>query len=252
MKKETIDIMIEGGKASAAPPLGPALGPMGININEVITTINKKTSAMAGMQVPVKVIIDTETKEFEIEIGTPPTSALLLKEAGLPKGSSNPKKEKIGNLKIEQIIKVAVTKEDKLGGKTLKDKVKEIIGSCKSTGLLVEGKDPSETIKDVDKGIYDKPIEARKTALTEEEKIMLEQEKKKLQEEVAKIKAKEMEEARVIATDLFSKGKQQSKVESTLTEKGFDPDVIKLVVQETKAVAGAGAVVKKPAEPAKK
>src|SRR3989339_1282165 len=110
MAKQTVETMIEGGKATAAPPLGQALGPTGVNIGQVISEINKKTADMKGMQVPVKVIVDPATKEFTIEIGTPPASALIKKEAGVEKGSSNPLTEKVADLKIEQLIKIAKTK----------------------------------------------------------------------------------------------------------------------------------------------
>ena len=106
MAKETIDQLVEGGKATAAPPLGPALGPMGVNIGEVVAEINKKTAEFKGMQVPVKIIVDTETKEFNITVGTPPASALIKKEAKIEKGSGNPKADKIADLLIEQIIKI--------------------------------------------------------------------------------------------------------------------------------------------------
>ena len=68
MAKEKIDVLVEGGKATAAPPLGPALGPLGVNIGEVVGTINEKTKAFAGMKVPVKVTVDSDTKEFDIEV----------------------------------------------------------------------------------------------------------------------------------------------------------------------------------------
>ena len=83
MAKQTIEALVDGGKVSAGPPLGPALGPIGVNIGEVIAAINEKTRDMAGMKVPVKVIVDTETREFEVEVGTPPTSALIKKELTL-------------------------------------------------------------------------------------------------------------------------------------------------------------------------
>ena len=82
---QTVDALVEGGKASAAPPLGPALGPLGVNIGQVVAEINKKTADFKGMQVPVKVIIDTDTKEFEIKIGTPPAAELIKQEAGIKK-----------------------------------------------------------------------------------------------------------------------------------------------------------------------
>src|SRR3989339_2099014 len=125
MAKQVVETMVEGGKATAAPPLGPALGPTGVNIGLVVAEINKKTADMKGMQVPVKVTIDTATKTFEIEIGTPPASALIKKEAGIEKGSSNPLSEKVADLMIEQVIKIAKMKEGALLGSTLKSKVRE-------------------------------------------------------------------------------------------------------------------------------
>ncbi|MFT4313232.1 MAG: 50S ribosomal protein L11, partial [Candidatus Woesearchaeota archaeon] len=71
MGKKSVDVLIQGGKATAAPPLGPALGPLKVNIGAVVGEINKKTADFAGMQVPVKVTVDEDTKEFETTIGTP-------------------------------------------------------------------------------------------------------------------------------------------------------------------------------------
>src|SRR3989339_1851340 len=132
MATQTVESLIEGGKATAAPPLGPALGPTGVNIGQVVSEINKKTADMKGMQVPVKVTIDTATKQFTIEIGTPPAAALIKKEAGVEKGAGNPITEKVADLMMEQIIKIAKIKEDALLGNNLKSKVKEIIGTCQS------------------------------------------------------------------------------------------------------------------------
>ena len=89
MTKETVEALVAGGKATAAPPLGPALGPLGVNISDIVAEINKMTASFGGMQVPVKVTVDTDTKEFSTSIGTPPTSSLLKKEAEIKKGSGN-------------------------------------------------------------------------------------------------------------------------------------------------------------------
>ncbi len=151
---ETIKALVEGGKASAGPPLGPALGPMGVNIMQIINTINDKTKEFEGMKVPVKVIIDPKTKNFEIEVGTPPAASLILKEMGGEKGSGSPSKHKIGNITIDQAIKVAKMKFDSLLGKDLKGKTKEIIGTCISMGVTVEGKNPKEIQKAIDEGEY--------------------------------------------------------------------------------------------------
>jgi large subunit ribosomal protein L11 len=152
---ETIEALVDGGKASAGPPLGPALGPLGVNIMQVINTINEKTKQFEGMKVPVKVIIDPKTKEFDIEVGTPPASSLIFKELGVEKGSGSAGTHKIGNLTIDQAIKIAKMKHDNLLGKELKQKTKEIIGTCVSIGVTVEGKKPAEIQKAIDENEYD-------------------------------------------------------------------------------------------------
>ena len=152
---EIIKALIEGGKASAGPPLGPALGPLGVNIMQIINTINEKTKQFDGMKVPVKVIVDPKTKNFEIEVGTPPASSLIFKELGLEKGSGSAGTHKIGNLTMDQAIKVVKMKYDNLLGKELKQKTKEVIGTCVSIGVTVEGKKPQEIQKAIDEGEYD-------------------------------------------------------------------------------------------------
>lgn len=155
MAKESVDALIVGGKASAAPPLGPALGPKGVNIGQVVAEINKKTADFAGMQVPIKVIIDTETKAFEIEIGTPPASALIKQELGIKKASGVPQTDFVGDLTIEQVLKIQRMKQDALSGKTIKDRVKEIIGTCRSMGVTIEGKKSAEMVIAINNGEYD-------------------------------------------------------------------------------------------------
>lgn len=172
-KKEKIEALIEGGKATAAPPLGPALGPMGVNIGQVIAEINKKTEDFKGMKVPVKVIIDTETRNFEIEIGTPPTSQLVKKELGIDKGSGLPQIDKVGNIAIEQIVKIAKMKSDSIFHKDFKSIIKVVIGTCNSLGLLIEGMTGSEAVKAVDEGKFDDIINQKKTEVTPEKKNQL-------------------------------------------------------------------------------
>ena len=104
-KKEVVNLMVVGGKATAGPPLAPALAGKGINIGQVVKDINEKTSSMAGMTVPVKVIVDAEAKKYEIEVGMPPSSALLKKEAEVEAGSGASGTKWVGDLKIKQIIK---------------------------------------------------------------------------------------------------------------------------------------------------
>ena len=103
---KTIDTIVEGGKAAAGATLGPALGPLGINIGQVIAAINEQTKGYAGMSVPVKVIVDKDTKKFEVEVGSPPVSALLKKELKVEKGAKV-KGEIVGNLHCSDVSPLA-------------------------------------------------------------------------------------------------------------------------------------------------
>jgi len=235
MAKESVDVLIEGGKATAAPPLGPALGPLGVNIGQVVASINQKTADFKGMQVPVKVTVDRDTKEFSITVGTPPASSLIKKEAGVQKGSGNPVAEKVADLKIEQIIKIAKMKQDSLLGANMKSKVKEIMGTCNSMGILVEGKQASETIKDVNSGIFDEKIKSGKTELTAEEKKKLEEEKKRLAEEIKEKYTEYSAKAKDIINQLS--GKPASQIKKKLAEDGIPESIIKELVKDDDAAA---------------
>lgn len=151
---ETVDCLVDGGKATGGPPLGPALGPLGVNINEVVKAINEKTKSFAGMKVPVKVIIDPGKKTFEITVGTPPTSALITKELKLEKGGKV-HLEIVGNLTMAQAIKIAKMKQDSLSGRNLKNQVMEVIGTCQSMSVTVEGKNPKDLQIEVKEGKFD-------------------------------------------------------------------------------------------------
>ena len=153
---EKIEVLVDGGKATPGPPLGPALGPLGVNVVEIVAAVNAKTKAFAGMKIPVKILIDRMTKKFEIEVGTPPASALILKELGMEKGSGSPKATKVGNLTAEKILKISDMKQTSMLGKTKKDRFMEIVGTCVSMGVTVDGKDPRDLREDIDSGKYDK------------------------------------------------------------------------------------------------
>ncbi|CAJ38244.1 50S ribosomal protein L11 [Methanocella arvoryzae] len=151
---DVVEVLVPGGKANPGPPLGPALGPLGINIKKVVDEINNKTKDYNGMTVPVKVIVDA-SRNFTVEVGTPPTSALVLSELKLEKGSGTPNTNFIGSLTIEQAIKVAQMKRDAMLSYTLKNAVKEVAGTCVSLGVMIEGKKPKEFIAEVNAGKYD-------------------------------------------------------------------------------------------------
>ena len=152
---QTVSTLVTGGQASAGPPLGPALGPMGVNVMQVITAINEKTKDFEGMKVPVTVSIDPSTKKWEIEVGIPSSAALLLKEAGIQKGSGTPTTNWVADVKFDTIVKVARTKLDSSYATSLKSVAKEIIGTCVSLGVKIEGKTPKEVTAEVNAGKWD-------------------------------------------------------------------------------------------------
>jgi large subunit ribosomal protein L11 len=152
--KARIKLLVEGGKANPGPPLGPALGPLGVNVAQVVQKINQETAKFSGMKVPVILTVDKKTKEFQIEVGSPPVSVLVKKELGLEKGAKTPGKETVGNLSLSQVIQIAKQK----GGRDLKAKVKEVLGTCKSMGVTVEGKDPVEVQREIEEGRYEEEL----------------------------------------------------------------------------------------------
>lgn len=155
MGEETVSALVEGGQASAGAPLGPALGPLGVNIGQVVSEINDKTKEFSGMTVPIEIIVDTESKEFEVEVGTPPASALIKNEANIDKGSGEPNQEKVADIALEQAAKVAQMKENDLLSTDLPQSVKEILGTCLVMGVTVEGKDPMQVQQEIDRGEHD-------------------------------------------------------------------------------------------------
>ncbi len=190
MTKEKIEMMVEGGKAVAGPEIGQKLGPLKIPIPNVLKTVNEKTAAFKGVKVPVKLIIDTETKEFTVEVGTPPVSELIKKELGLEKGSATANKLKVANAGIEHLIKIAKMKMDSMFTDSLKAAVKTVAGSCNSLGVLVEGKLSTDFNKDLEAGKFDKELKEEKTTVTPEKTAVLKQQLEAAQEELKKIAEK--------------------------------------------------------------
>jgi large subunit ribosomal protein L11 len=151
-EKKVVKALIGGGQATAGPPLGPALGPLGVNVLAIVNKINEVTKHYSGMKVPVQITVDVETKEFEVNVGTPTTSALIASELGVEKGSGTPNTEKVGNLSMQQVMKIAEVKHSELLARDLNSAVKEILGSCVSMGVTVEEKDPREIQKEINEG----------------------------------------------------------------------------------------------------
>ena len=143
-----VSVLVEGGKAAAGATLGAALGPLGVNVGQVVKEINEKTKQFAGMRVPVLVRVDAATRQFTLVVGRPPVAAMLLREAGKEKGSGKSRGETIGNVTLEQVRKIADAKGDDLFGRSVEERMNQVIGTCTSMGLTVDGRDPRELLKE--------------------------------------------------------------------------------------------------------
>jgi len=159
-EKKIVSVLVMGGEATAGAPLGPQLGPLGVNVLGIVNEINKITGDFKGMRVPVKIEVDQETKKFSVSVGTPTTSALVVKEAGVPKGSGKPNTDLVGNVTFDKVLSIAKVKMGDSYAKSIKSAVKEVVGSCVSMGIKVEDKDPREFMKEVESGKWDSPITA--------------------------------------------------------------------------------------------
>jgi large subunit ribosomal protein L11 len=155
---QSVSALVTGGQASAGPPLGPALGPLGVNIMQIIQTINDKTKDFEGMKVPVTVNVNTKTKQWEVVVGIPSAAALLLKEAGIQKGSGTSGTTWVGDIKVESIVKVAKAKLEKSYGSSLKSVAKEVVGTCLPLGIKIEGKTPKEFTVEINAGKWDSKL----------------------------------------------------------------------------------------------
>ncbi len=191
-----IDLLVEGGKANAGPPLGPSLAPLGVNIGQIVSKINEKTKEFNGMKVPVKVKVDVKTKAFEIEVGSPPTSALIKKELKIEKGSGTPKTGIVGNLSLDQVKKIAEGKLENLSSTDLQKAMHEVIGTANSMGVTIEGKrgkiwmaeSRGEKIEEDFEEVVEKP-KPKETAVEKTEEKVKETGKEKPSKESSKEKS---------------------------------------------------------------
>ena len=223
-----IKLLVDGGDMKPGPAIGQQLGPLGVNIGNVVSEVNKSTENFKGMKVPVELDINTTTKKFNINIFSPPASELLKKELGAEKGSSLPNKTKIGNLAIEQIIKVAQIKYPNMIVSSFKAAVKTIVGSCVSLGILIDNKDPKEVQQEIDRKHYDKEISEQIIEISEEKKLKLDkffekvkqrQEKIAVAEEAAKAAAEAAKAAAGTPTEAAEAAKAETKPTEEVEEK---------------------------------
>ncbi len=179
-----IKILAEGGSMSPGPALSQKLGPLGINIGQVIQKVNEATKDFKGLKVPVELEVNTITKDFEVKVFSPPVSQLVKRELKIDKGSGAQEKVKAANASIEQIISVAKAKMQNMLSRDLKAAVKTVVGTCGTLGILIESKSPFEIEKEIDEGKYDKEIQGEMTETSPEKR-------KELDEFYKEVKAKQ-------------------------------------------------------------
>jgi len=150
----TIEVLVPGGQANPGPPLGPELGPTPVDVQAVVQEINDQTAAFDGTEVPVTVDYDDDGS-FGIDVGVPPTAALIKDEAGFETGSGEPQENFVADLSVEQVKTIAEQKHPDLLSYDLKNAAKEVVGTCTSLGVTIEGNNPREFKQRLDDGEYD-------------------------------------------------------------------------------------------------
>ena len=199
-----IKLLVDGGAMQPGPALAQKIGPLGLNVGQIIQQVNDATKNFKGLKVPVEIFVEPSTKKIEVNVSSPSVSELLKKELGLDKGSGLQKKQKIANASIEQIIGIAKTKQNDLLCRDLKSSVKTIIGTCVSLGVLVENSPASEVGRLIDEGKFAEEIKKGLTETSPEKRKSLDEhfsKVKKQQEELAKQEqaVKEAAEAAALA-----------------------------------------------------
>ena len=158
MVEKTFNFIVNGGKATGGPPIGPALGPMGVNIMAIVNEINAQTAEYDGLPVPVDVTIDTDTREFSVKVGMLTTFALISQASGLSKGSGEPNSNFVADISFEQLISVAKKKRPGIYAASLKTAVREVLGTCQSAGVTVDGRPAKEVQEAIKAGDFDSKL----------------------------------------------------------------------------------------------
>ncbi|MFC6732352.1 MULTISPECIES: 50S ribosomal protein L11 [unclassified Haladaptatus] len=150
----TIEALVPGGKANPGPPLGPELGPTPVDVQAVVNEINDLTAAFDGMEVPVTITYEDDGS-FDIDVGVPPTAALIKDEVGFETGSGRPQADFVADITVEQVKKIAKQKQTDLLAYDVKNAAKEVGGTCASLGVTIDGEDARTFKQRVDSGKYD-------------------------------------------------------------------------------------------------
>ena len=133
-----VKLQIKGGQANPAPPVGPALGQHGVNIMEFCKAFNAKTQDQPGKLIPVVITVYAD-RSFSFITKTPPVPSLILEAVGIPKGSGEPNKEKVGQITMKQVEEIAQIKLPDLNTKKIESAINMVKGTARSMGVTVEG-----------------------------------------------------------------------------------------------------------------
>jgi large subunit ribosomal protein L11 len=153
--KNEIKALVKAGSVTASA-LGQSLGMAGLNIGKVVADVNNATKKYEGMKVPVTISYDLKTKDYEVIVGLPPTSQLILKEAGLEKAAAD-REALAGDITFEKLVGIVKTKKDSFGS-DLKKGLLQVLGTCLSMGLTVDGKNPKIVQQEVKQGQHDSKL----------------------------------------------------------------------------------------------
>ncbi|MBT3261948.1 50S ribosomal protein L11 [Candidatus Woesearchaeota archaeon] len=155
-----IKLMIEGGKASTTPAMAQTLGPLKMDMQGILKDVNEKTMTYKGLKVPVELDVDEKAKTYTITVKSPPASELIKNEIGIKTGSGEPEKKKVGNISVEQLIKVAKMKMESLFSVDLRASMRAVAGTCNSVGVLIEGNISSKFNELLAEGKYNSIIDS--------------------------------------------------------------------------------------------
>ena len=186
-----LKLLVDGGKMTPGPAVAQQLGPMGINMGEVISQVNEATSEFKGVTVPVHLTVDAKTKEFSIKVLSPPTSELIKKELGIEKASGARLKQRVGNLAIEQVISISKAKHKSLLSNEFISTVKSVVGTCQALGVLIESKEAQEVQEEILEGKYSNEISSERTEVSPEKRSELDSYFKTIEEAQEAVKKAE-------------------------------------------------------------
>ncbi|MEM0369109.1 MAG: 50S ribosomal protein L11 [Pyrobaculum sp.] len=154
MSKRVLSVPLQGGKVAPNPQFQDAVKQVGLDPDSVLRDVQEKLKKYGKYPIQ-KVEVEIFGRSYDIKIYLPPVGDLFLKLFGKDTGVHDPRNETLGNISFEQLVEIAILKKDELKSRSLKSAIKQLLSTCKSMGVRVDGKSPEEVIKEIDGGKYD-------------------------------------------------------------------------------------------------